>query len=93
MRKEIVEFGRHYWERQQASGEEILSVVMQIMPSFFFMHQEKLDEDWFLLIDELKAPPQQARPYVVEELPDTNLLKQAVERCKKSKNKKNESHR
>lgn len=69
------------WGRDTERGDADHAVV-------FFMHQEKLDEDWFLLIDELKAPPQQARPYVVEELPDTNLLKQAVEKCKNQRIRK-----
>lgn len=93
LREEIVECGRHYLERQMVSGAKIMEMVVQIMPSFVFLHKKELKQDWFQLLDELEAPQQQPKHYNIEDLPDSNLLKQAVMKYKQSKETNDESDR
>ena len=93
LRKEIVECGRHYLERQMVDGEKMMDMVQQIMPSFVFMHQKELKQSWYQLLDELENPPQEPRHYNIEDLPDSNLLKQAVMKYKQSKETNDENHR
>lgn len=85
LRKEIVEYGRHHLERQKVDGEKMMNMVLRIMPSFVFMHQKELKESWMLLLDELEAPPQRSQRYRIEDLPDSNLIKQAVLKYKQQK--------
>lgn len=93
LRKEIVECGRHYLERQAVDGEKMIDMVQQIMPSFVFLHKKELKQSWYQLLDELESPPQKPRHYNIEDLPDSNLLKQAVMKYKQSKETNDENHR
>ena len=85
LRKEIVECGRHYLEQQFVDGEKMMSWVLQMMPSFVFTHKNELKKDWYQLLDDLEAPPQAPIHYNIEDLPDSNLIKQAVLKYKQSK--------
>lgn len=71
----------------------MMDMVQQIMPSFIFMHKKELKQSWFQLLDELEAPQQQPKHYNIENLPDSNLLKQAVMKYKQSKGTNDESDR
>lgn len=82
LRKEIVECGRHYLERQAVDGEKMMDMVQQIMPSFVFIHKKELKQSWYKLLDELKSPPQEQKYYNIVDLPNSNLLKQAVMKYK-----------
>lgn len=93
LRKEIVECGRHYLERQAVNGEKMMNMVQQIMPSFVFIHKKELKQSWYQLLDELESPPQVPKHYNIEDLPDSNLLKQAVMKYKQSKKANDEYHR
>ena len=93
LRKEIVECGRHYLERQAVDGEKMMDMVQQIMPSFVFTHKKKLKTDWYQLLDELEHSPQEPVRYRIEDLPDSNLIKQAVIKYKLSKAQEDENHR
>lgn len=86
LRKEIVECGRHYIEQQMVDGEKMMDMVQQIMPSFVLIHKKQLKQDWYQLLDDLETPPQPPKHYNIEDLPDSNLLKQAVMKYKRSKN-------
>ena len=85
LRKEIVECGRHYLEQQMVNGIKMSNMVLQIMPSFVFTHKKELKQDWYKMLDDLKAPPHEPKYYNIEDLPDSNLIKQAVMRYKQSK--------
>ena len=61
LRKEIVECGRHYLERQIVDGGKMMDMVQQIMPSFVFIHKKGLKQSWYKLLDELESPPHQGR--------------------------------
>lgn len=93
LRKEIVECGRHYLERQMVNGEKMMDMVQQIMPSFILIHKKELRQNWFQLLDDLETPPQEPKHYNIEDLPDSNLLKQAVMKYKQSKETNDENHR
>ena len=93
LRKEIVECGRHYLERQAVDGEKMMNMVQQIMPSFVFIHKKEVKQSWYQLLDELESPPQEPKHYNIEDLPDSNLLKQAVMKYKQSKKANDEYHR
>lgn len=93
LRKEIVECGRHYLERQAVDGEKMIDMVQQIMPSFVFLHKKELKQSWYQLLDELENPPQEPRLYNIEDLPDSNLLKQAVMKYKQLKKTCDDNHR
>lgn len=85
LRKEIVECGRHYLEQQMVNGIKMTNMVLQIMPSFVFTHKKELKRDWCKMLDDLETPPQEPKHYNIEDLPDSNLIKQAVMRYKQSK--------
>lgn len=85
LRKEIVECGRHYLEQQMVNGIKMTNMVLQIMPSFVFTHKKELKRDWYQMLDNLETPPQAPKHYNIEDLPNSNLIKQAVMRYKQSK--------
>ena len=85
LRKEIVECGRHYLEQQFVDGEKMMWLVLQIMPSFVFTHMKELKRDWYQMLDDLEVPPQEPKHYNIDDLPDSNLIKQAVLKYKQSK--------
>ena len=93
LRKEIVECGRHHLERQMVDGEKMMDMVQQIMPSFVFIHKKELKQSWYQLLDESESPPHEPKNYNIEDLPDSNLLKQAVMKYKQSKKANDENHR
>lgn len=93
LRKEIVECGRHYIEQQMVDGEKMMDMVQQIMPSFVLMHKKELKQDWYQLLDDLETPPREPKHYNIEDLPDSNLFKQAVMKYKQSKETNDESDR
>ena len=85
LRERIVECGRHYLEQKMVNGTKMINMVLQIMPSFVFTHKKELKKDWYQLLDELETPPQEPAQCRIEDLPDSNLIKQAVLKCKQSK--------
>mgnify|MGYP004675609017 FL=1 len=85
LRERIVECGRHYLEQKMVNGAKMINMVLQIMPSFVFTHKKELKKDWYQLLDELETPPQEPAQCRIEDLPDSNLIKQAVLKCKQSK--------
>lgn len=68
LRKEIVECGRHYLERQAVDGEKMMNMVQQIMPSFVFIHKKELKQSWYQLLDELESPPQEPKHYNIPQI-------------------------
>lgn len=80
-----MECGRHYLEQKMVNGAKMINMVLQIMPSFVFTHKKELKKDWYQLLDELETPPQEPAQCRIEDLPDSNLIKQAVLKCKQSK--------
>lgn len=93
LREKIVEWGRHYLEQQMVDGAKMMDMVLQIMPSFVFKHKKELKDDWYQMLDELETPPQEPVEYKIEDLPDSNLIKQAVLKYKLSKAQEDENHR
>ena len=85
LRKEIVECGRHYLEQQFVDGEKMMWLVLQIMPSFVFTHMKELKRAWYQMLDDLEVPPQEPKHYNIDDLPDSNLIKQADLKYKQSK--------
>lgn len=85
LRERIVECGRHYLEQKMVNGAKMINMVLQIMPSFVFTHKKELKKDWYQLLDELETPPQEPARCRIEDLPDSNLIKQAVLKYKQSK--------
>lgn len=55
------------------------------MVTFVFTHKNELKKDWYQLLDDLEAPSQAPIQYNIEDLPDSNLIKQAVLKYKQSK--------
>ena len=93
IRENIVECGRHYLEQQIVNGTKMMNMVLQIMPTFVFTHKKKLKTEWYQLLDELEHSPQEPVRYRIEDLPDSNLIKQAVLKYKLSKAQEDENHR
>lgn len=93
LREKIVEWGRHYLEQHMVNGAKMMDVVLQIMPSFVFTHKKELKNDWYQMLDELETPPQEPVEYKIEDLPNSNLIKQAVLKYKLSKAQEDENHR
>lgn len=84
LRKEIVECGRHYLERMSVDGESMVEMAVKYMPFFVFTHYDTLENDWRKMTDELELPPPPPpKPINIDELPDSNLLKQAVMKYRK----------
>lgn len=93
LREKIVEWGRNYLEQQMVDGAKMMDMVLQIMPSFVFAHKKELKKDWYQMLDELETPLQEPVGYKIEDLPDSNLIKQAVLKYKLSKAQEDENHR
>lgn len=92
LREKIVEAGRHYLEQCYVDGETMIALVIRIIPEFVFTHRDALYNDWYQLMDELEAPtPAPSSPCNIEDLPDSNLLKQAVMKYRKQKEQDDES--
>lgn len=85
LRESIVEYGRHYLEQQMVNARNMMNMVLQIMPTFVFTHKKELKADWYRLLDELENPPQEPVRQRIEDLPDSNLIKQAVLKYELSK--------
>lgn len=93
LRKEIVECGRHYLEHMRVDGKTMIEMVMKMMPAFVYTHYAALEEDWRMMTDELELPPPPPpSPIRIEDLPDSNLLKQTVMKYRKQKEKDYENH-
>ena len=93
LRKEIVECGRYYQERMSVSGETMMETVVRYMPAFVYTHYDILESDYKKMADELESPtPLIPPPISVDELPDSNLQKQAVTKYRKQKDKNNENN-
>lgn len=92
LRKEIVEYGQHYLEHMSANGETLVELVIRILPAFVYTHYGILESDWIKMTDELESPPPPPKPVNIENLPDTNLLKQAIMKYGKLKDNDNGSN-
>mgnify|MGYP000190743881 CR=1 FL=1 len=91
LRKEIVEVGRHYLEQRNVDGKTMIDLVIRIMPAFTFTHHKILKNNWYRLMNELEVPPPPQVPgYNIEDLPDSNLIKQAVMKYRKQKEQDND---
>lgn len=94
LRKEIVECGRHYLESMSVDGMTMIGMVVKMMPAFVYTHYDALEKDWRMMTDELELPPPPPpKPVRIEDLPDCNLVKQAVMKIRKQKEIDNENNR
>lgn len=90
LRKEIVECGWHYLESMNVNGETMIGMVVKMMPAFVYTHYDMLEKDWRMMTDGLELPPPPPlRPVRIEDLPDNNLVKQAVMKIRKQKENEN----
>lgn len=92
LRKEIVECGRHYLERMSMDGKTMMEMVVRMMPAFVYTHYDMLERDWRMMTDELESPPPPPKAIRIEDLPDSNLIKQAVMKYRKQKENDNENN-
>ena len=46
---------------------------------------KELKRDWYQMLDDLEVPPQEPKHYNIDDLPDSNLIKQADLKYKQSK--------
>lgn len=92
LRKEIVECGRRNPGRTRVEGDNIMDVVIRFMPYFVYTHYDVLESDYRKMANELELPPPPQQPIRIEDLPDSNLLKQAVLKYRQQKNKDNENN-
>lgn len=93
LRKDIVECGRHYLERMSVDGKTMMEMVVRYMPAFVYTHYDALESDYRKMTDELELPlSPPPKPINIDELPDSNLLKQAVMKYRKHKDKDNENN-
>ena len=89
LRKEIVECGRHNLESMGVDGHTMLDVVVRYMPFFVYTHYDILDSDYRRMVYELECPSPSPKPIRIGELPDSNLLKQAILKHQKGKYNEN----
>lgn len=93
LRKEIVECGRQNLERMRVDGNTIMDIVVRYMPIFVYTHYDTLESDYRKMAYELELPsPPPPQPVRIEDLPDSNLIKQAVMKHRKQKDKDNENN-
>lgn len=78
LRETVVECGRHQLEFTNVDGSGIMQMVVRMMPAFVYSHYDVIKKDWQRLVEDLEAPPVSPKQYAIEDLPDTNLLKQMV---------------
>lgn len=89
LRKKIVECGRTYLERMSVDGKTMMEMVIRMMPAFVYTHYHILESDWGKMTEELELPPSAPKSVCIEELPESNLLKQAIMKYRKQKDKDN----
>ena len=93
LRKEIVECGRQNLERMRVDGNTIMDIVIRYMPFFVYTHYDTLESDYRKMAYELELPsPPPPQPVRIEDLPDSNLIKQVVMKHRKQKDKDNENN-
>lgn len=78
VRKDAVEFAWYCMERTETDGCKFAQMVADILPTFVFRHYATLQKDYQQMKQEIKSPPPPPKEYALEDLPDSNLIKQAV---------------
>lgn len=88
LRKEITDYGRLYFEKRQNPEVHVVTEALRILPAFVYMNYGQLHADWRQVREELVHPVCPSQPAVtrIEDLPDSNLLKQAVLKYRNQQN-------
>lgn len=86
IRQIAVDFGRLYFERSGSTHKKIVaSQVLNLLPLFVYSHYKELQESWKKVFAEIMNPTvkEDVKPIKIYDLPDTNLIKQALLRAQK----------
>ncbi len=95
LRAEIVDYGRLYFEKRKDSRTVLASDVLALLPAFVFLHYDILKLDLEKVEEELENPPAslpESQEVRIEDLPDSNLIKQMVMRIRAQRGKGNEDN-
>lgn len=84
LRKAVIEFSRESFESTSEGGLDSIQQSIRTLPYFIFSHLKELSEGWNIVCEELENPPVLKRTSI-EDLPDSNLLKQMMLKCKQQK--------
>lgn len=89
LRESIVDYGRtNYPAVARQPNECTLDRLLQLLPSYIYIHMQELAANWrkvgALDWDAAYVNPLQPEPLCVENLPDTNLIKQFVLKYRKN---------
>lgn len=95
LRAEIVDYGRMYFEKRKGCQAVVASDVLALLPAFIYLHYGIIRADWEKVKDEIENPPPPPIPvkYRIEDLPDSNLLKQYLLRLHNPKDNEHENNR
>lgn len=80
LREEIVDMGRKCSEKEREASGNLVQNALRILPAFVYGHFKALKEDWENVQEDIEHPKPPPPPYErrIEDLPDTNLIKQYV---------------
>lgn len=80
LREEIVDNGRKCSEKERQASKNMVQNALRILPAFVYGHFKTLKDDWKNVQEEIEHPKPPPKPYErkIEDLPDTNLIKQYV---------------
>ncbi|WP_300761898.1 hypothetical protein [uncultured Parabacteroides sp.] len=92
LRKSVIDFSRQSYELSSEGRLETIHQSLRTLPYFIFSHFDELRKGWNQVCDELEHPPVVQRTNI-EDLPDSNLLKQMVLKYKQQKTAENEDNR
>ncbi len=95
IRAEIVDYGRLYFEKCKNGHFVVASDVLALLPAFVYLHYDTLKEDWERIQYEISnptPPSPKTKDVRIEDLPDSNLLKQMVMRIRSKNDNENEDN-
>lgn len=90
MRIKAVEFGyENGFDSEQGKKVPLMNRIFRLVPSFVYQRMAELSREWkyvkSLDWDKIYINPPEPEPRRIEDLPDTNLIKQAVLRLREEK--------
>lgn len=84
LRKSVIEFARKSYEVSPKGRLATMHLSLRILPYFVLCHLDELKKGWNQVCDELEQPSV-AQKLEIENLPNSNLLKQMVMKYKHQK--------
>lgn len=87
LREMVVDYGRIEIEKNRDVKCNMVNRVRNLIPAFFYIHCRQMKNDWKQVAHDLEYPPQPVtqKEIRIEDLPESNLIKQAIQKYNKQK--------